>query len=756
MGGVLMTNTIIEFKSIPEKCLFNGDNYKIYGCSVNTFEYPNIKINKYGTCTIKGDFQELNIGCEYNIKAEEVQDKYGYSYNILNIAGVKPNSIESSKNFLREILTYQQTEMLLSVYPDIIDRIIKNNLDDIDLNKTKGIKEYTFNVIKRKIIENFKLAELVDEFSGVFSISIIKKLYSVYTSVEKIRESLHSDPYGCLCKLGGVGFKTADDLLLHIDEVSKENMKKGKKPILNFNFDLLTSFQRMKSCALYVLDENENNGNTYMSIKSFMKECISYAKEAKNQLGAVINSCEEIYFSNDDLKISKKKTYENELYISKKIREGLNTSTKWKIDIEKYKHIADFSLTDDQMQTMKYICENNIVLLQGYAGSGKTSSVLALINLLNDNNKSALLLAPTGRAAKVLQSYTKHTASTIHRALNFQPPNNWRYNIDNLLSYDIIILDECSMVDVNLFKHLLEAIDFDKTKLLLIGDNAQIPSVACGNVFHDLLNSEAIPTVHLNKVFRYGIGGLSTVATDIRTKTETFDEKNKRIQVIGEDKGMTFIPLVQEKAVNYIVKMYRKLINNGIFVEDILILTSQNVGNYGTQILNREIQKVINPQTEKYLKYGDTEYRLNDPIIQCANDYKAIIYDNGTCNEENKTFISNGEIGKIIDVLYNGIVVDFSNTIIFIPKEKMNAIKLAYSISIHKSQGGQAKIIIVFAPKAHTFMLNSNLLYVGVTRAKEKCYLIGDFNTYDKAIKKQENFRRKTWLTDLLKEQGNV
>lgn len=751
-----MSDKIVQFKTIPERCLFNGDNYKIYGCSVNIFEFPDIKIGKYGTCTVKGDFQELNIGCEYNIKAEETQDKYGYSYNVLNICGVKPNSIESSRNFLREILTYNQAETLLSVYPDIIDRIINNRLDDIDLNKTKGIKEYTFNVIKRKVVENFKLAELVDEFSGVFNISIIKKLYNEYTSLEKIRESLHTDPYSCLCKLGGVGFQTADDLLLRIDKVSKENMKNGKKPILNFNFDLLTSFQRMKACALYVLDENENSGNTYMSVKSFMKDCFSYAEEAKSQLGSVINSCEEIYFNKDNLRISKKKTYENELYISTRIREGLNISINWNIDIEKYRNIDSFSLTNDQMQTMKYICKNNVVLLQGFAGVGKSASVLALINLLNDNDKSALLLSPTGRAAKVLQNYTKHSASTIHRGLGFQPPNTWKYNKDNLLSYDIVVLDECSMVDVNLLKRLLEAIDFNKTKLLLIGDNAQIPSVACGNIFHDLLNSQEIPTVYLTKVFRYGIGGLSTVATDIRTKAETFNEKDKSIQVIGEDKGVTFIPLVQEKAIGYIVKMYRKLINNGVPMEDILILTSQNVGNYGTQILNQEIQKAINPQTEKYLKFGDTIYKLNDPIIQCVNDYKAIIYNNGDYNENEKTFISNGEIGKIIDVLYDGIVVDFSNVIIFIPKEKMNAIKLAYSISIHKSQGGQAKIIIVFAPKAHTFMLNSNLLYVSVTRAKERCYLIGDFNTYDKAIKKQENFRRKTWLIDLLGENKNV
>lgn len=740
---------ILEFRLTPEKCLYNSENYKIYGCSVNTFEFPNIKIGKYGTCTIKGDFQELNIGCEYDVKSKEVQDRYGVGYEILNIKRIKPNTFESSRNFLREILTYSQADTLLSVYPDIIDRIMNNRLDDIDLNRTKGIKEYTFNVIKRKVIENFKLSELVDEFSDVFSISIIKKLYEQYTSIEKIRESLHKDPYTCLCTLGGIGFKTADELLLNIDKTSKENMKNGKKPILNFGFDLLTSFQRMKACAMYVLNENEKNGNTYMDIKQFIKECFSYAEEAKNQFSSVINDCKEIYFDKDNLKIAKRKTYDNELYIAQRIKEGLKISNKWSIDIQKYKNVENFSLTDEQMKTLEYVCKYNIVLLQGFAGTGKSSSVLALINLLNENNKSSLLLTPTGRASKVLQSYTKHQASTIHRGLCFKPPNKWRYNEENKLRYDIVILDESSMVDVELFKHLIQAIDFNSTKLLMIGDNAQIPSVSCGNIFHDLLNSKQIPTVYLSKVFRYGVGGLSTVATDIRNKTETFKNSDK-IQVIGEDKGITFVPLIQEKSVDYIVKMYKTLLSKNISMQDILVLTSQNVGSYGTQIINQKIQEVVNPQSNKFLKVGDIEYRLNDPIIQCVNDYKAMYYNNGSYDEENTTFISNGEIGKIIDVTAEGIVVDFDNNLIFISKEKMSMIKLAYSISVHKSQGGQAKIIIVFAPKAHTFMLNSNLLYVGITRAKEKCFLIGDFYTYDKAIRKQENFNRKTWLKDLL------
>lgn len=407
------------------------------------------------------------------------------------------------------------------------------------------------------------------------------------------------------------------------------------------------------------------------------------------------------------------------------------------------------------MQTIYSVCKNPITILQGFAGTGKSMSVLALINLLNDLKKSALLLAPTGRASKVLQKYTNHPASTIHRGLHFIPHNEWGFDEKNKLPYDIVILDESSMVDVYLFKHLLDAIDFNRTKLLIIGDNAQIPSVSCGNVLHDLLNSNVIPTVYLTRVFRYGEGGLSTVATDIRQGKMTFENKTN-VQAIGDDNGCVFAQMPPERAVDYIIKAYQKLLNNGVPLKDIMFVVAQNKGKYGTQIINNQIQKAINPNAEQKIISGDTEYRIGDPVIQCTNDYNSQIYsDEEEMSDDKVAFISNGDIGIVSKIMNNGMVVDFDDFRIYIPREKFINIKLAYAISIHKSQGGQAKYVIAFVPNTHTFMLNSNLLYVAVTRAKEKCYIISDILTFSRAIKKKENFTRQTWLKDLLKENNN-
>lgn len=323
-------------------------------------------------------------------------------------------------------------------------------------------------------------------------------------------------------------------------------------------------------------------------------------------------------------------------------------------------------------------------MLVGYAGSGKTSSTQAFVNLLKHYHKSFLLLAPTGRAAKVLTGFTSENAMTIHRGLGYMPPNDWGYNEENKLPYDVVIVDEFSMVDVFLFRHLLEAIDFNRTKLLLIGDDAQIPSVGAGNVLYDLLKYKDIPIITLDKVFRYGKGGLSTVATDTRTSTEYLDRSKSGMQIFGEDQSYIFMPLTQEKLVNYAVQLYKTLLSKGYSVNDIAVLSCYNVGEYGTVELNKRIQNAVNPNPDSKITFGDSEFRLNDIVMNFANDYKAILYNEEFLDEKNTTFIANGESGRVVKVLKDAMVVDYDGTLIYIPKGSMKNIRLGYAISVHK------------------------------------------------------------------------
>ena len=743
-------SNIVDFKCTPERVVFNSDEYKIYGCSVNSFEYPNIQVSKYGTATIKGNVQELNLGVEYTVKAKEISDKYGIGYEVINIKREKPTTLNATRNFLYEILTKRQTDALLDVYPDIVDRIMNNRLDDIDLNKTKGIKEYTFNVIKQKVIENFKLADLVEEFRGLFSLSIIKKLYEKYPSVEKIKEAIRIEPYECLCRLSGIGFKTADGMLLQLEEESKQCKETGKNPILFFGFDLKPSYQRAKACVDYLLNENESNGNTYMSVSDLKKQFDTLVPEAKNNLPLILKGDNDVIFDRELLSVCKKSTYETEKYISDKIKEGLSINTKWDCDCSKFRKLDDFELTIDQCKTSEYMCNHNLVMLVGYGGAGKSSSTQAFVNLLKHYNKSFLLLAPTGRAAKVLAGFTGEDAMTIHRGLGYMPPNVWNYNSEYPLPYNVVIVDEFSMADIFLFKHLLEAIDFNKTKLLLIGDDAQIPSVGAGNVLYDLLCYDKIPTITLNKIFRYGKGGLSTIATDTRNSIEYLNKDKNGMQMFGEDQSYIFMKLTQDKIVDYTVQLYKSILTKGYSIEDIAVLSCYNVGDYGTVVLNKKLQEAINPDSEEKITFGDLEFRLNDIVMNYANDYKAILYNEEFLDEQNTTFIANGESGRVAKILKDAMVIDYDGTLIYCPKGSMKNIKLAYAISMHKSQGGQFKVVILLTPRSHTFMLNSNLLYVGISRAKEKCYHLGEIKTVNNALRKKENFDRKTLLLSFL------
>jgi exodeoxyribonuclease V alpha subunit len=442
------------------------------------------------------------------------------------------------------------------------------------LNKIKGIKEYTFNLIKDKIISNFCLVELVNEFQGLLSLPMLKKLYAQYPSIQTVRNKMKSDPYDCLCSLARVGFVTADSLLLQIDEQSKKAVSENKPPIIDFGFDLKTSKQRCLSCLLYLLEENENEGNTKMNIVTLKKQCEKLVPACSSYFIECVKD-EQIYYNIEKREIGLKSTYNIERYIGERILEGIKENNVWHFETEKYKSLDGINLTDEQFDALNKLCNYNINLLNGNAGTGKTQTTNSIIKMLIDNNKTFELFSPTGKAAKVLAEYTNKSASTIHRGLGYIPPDEWRVNQNNKLNCDVLIIDEFSMTDIFLFKRVLDGIDFNKTKLLMIGDDAQLPSVSCGNLLYDFLLSGIIPTTTLTKVFRYGEGGLMTVATDVRNCVKYLDSKNTNsIIFYGNNKDYAFINSTSRNIVKNTIALYKKLLSQGYYPEDIQVLTA--------------------------------------------------------------------------------------------------------------------------------------------------------------------------------------
>jgi len=739
-----------KFKGVIIRCTYDTPDYKIYAVDVNKKDYPDIKQNKYGNVSILGELSDLTLGVEYEITAEEQVNKYGTSYHVINIKRDIPTTTEGTFLFLSEILTYNQAKVLVEHYPDIIQRVKDNNLGDIDLSKLKGIGEKTFAVIKDKIVTNFALMDLVIEFKNVLSMSIIKKIYDEYSSIDKLKEKIKSQPYTALTRISRIGFKTADSIIL---QLQKEN-------IINFEYDVKTSPDRCLSCMLYLLEENENEGHTNMNLADLRQQCLKLVPSCIEHFVNVIKD-DNIYYNKEDMTVALRKTYETERYIADTIINNLNCSNNiWEFDTHKYKKVGEFELSDEQMQILDVVCRNNIAILNGFAGAGKTASTQGIINMLKDNNKSFRLMSPTGRAAKVLHENTNEPASTIHRGLGYIPPNTWTYNEEQPLNCDIVIVDEFSMVDIWLFKKLLDAIDFRHTKLLMIGDNAQLPSVSCGNLLHDFMEANIIPTVTLNKIFRYSSGGLMRVATDTRCCKEylTKDMKSKAT-TFGDNQDYMFIDLASELIPKNVVALYKKLLDNGNSIEDIQVLTAKNVGDCGSVVLNNMIQRVANPNygSEINMKVGETTYYQGDLILQTVNNYNAeLVKDEkdvgwGFDDEPQTAFVANGETAIIEEIYNTYIIANFNGVRVKYYRNDMNMVKLGYAISIHKSQGGGFKTVILCSPQSHIFMLNSNLLYVGLTRMKEKLYHLGSLQSVNQAVKKKENLTRHTFMQKFLK-----
>jgi len=763
MGGVLieLTDKIIEeFTCIPFICSFDTDKYKIYAVDINEEKYPNIKKNKYGNYTVLGNIHNLGLGIEYHVKAEEQKSKngYGYQYKIIHIQRDRPTNENTTRMFLSELLTPDQVKTIMESYPDIVDRVINNRLNDIDLKKLYNIGQFRFNIIKQKIEENFVFAELIEMFQGLLDMNTVRKLYDKYPSTLRIKQEIQNEPYHCLCSLSKIGFKTADSIILELDKESKTQKKNGKTPLVYFDFDIKTSIQRAISAIEYLLEQNENDGHTRISIVELRTLFDKLVSECSDKFIEAIKNTEDFHVDKESKSISILETYNTELYVAERLVEGLKKENKWEeINIDEFRKIGDDELTDEQFNAVKMFYENNISILNGGGGVGKSFTSQAVLSLIKRLDKTFHLLCPTGRASKVLAGYTNEDTYTIHRGLCFNPSADvqWGYNDNNKLPFDVVAVDEMSMTDIFLMKHLLEAIDFSRTKLLIIGDDFQIPSVGAGNVLYDLINSGIIPITSLTKVFRFGIGGISTISTKTRFGEQWIEDKTK-YNIFGEDKAYVYMPMSQEKIIPTVKNLYLKLMNSGISPEDILILSSYNIGDYGTEKINGIIQEIANKNYDSDLKFkcGDTTYYLDDMVIQTKNNYKAIIYDPenfGFYDDQSPTiFISNGDIGKVILIDRQFMVVQFDDERIVYDRETGLNLKLSYCISCHRSQGGSCKNIILITPKAHTYMLNANLIYVGQTRAEQRCYHLGEPDTINKSLKKRANLNRKTHLKDML------
>ena len=730
----------IRVKIVPNRELFRDDDtgFKIYSADVREAD-GEVECNDYGNISVKGDnLPDFNIGSLYDIDiAKNPRDKYKGSYSMVKSHYVKPQTAEEQWKFLSMIVTenqYASISRVYSVEKDKIIDIITN--DEFDYERVDGYGEITYNSLKVKVKLNMDVSEALAYFSEYeVSYNLVKRLVSKYGSAEVAIKEVEKNPYSIVEK-DGFGFIMADELAMKLG-IPKD------------------SPHRIRTCMEYVLDEISSNGDIWLNRKKLYNKMKKLLKIKKPEIEAVMDEENENVFYYDG-RYATMRNARNEMrlafMLSKKIlkEEPLLSNHDYDPDgfIERFEDKNKVTLSDQQKEFLYDINKTNLMFLIGNAGSGKSFLQKVVINIAEELDLSYALLAPTGKASRVLKNYTGREAYTIHKKIGFGG-----FEEVESIPEDIVLVDEASMADINIATKLMSVVR-DGRLVIFIGDDAQIPSVGEGNFLYDCINFDKTPMVKLDKIFRQKESGMLDAITRTRKGRAFLNTTTVNNQRLGNN--FEFRHMMKEQIVDNLLESYEKMISSGHAVEEIGVLTPTNIGDVGTIEINRQIQERVNPQGGTYLKDEHTfgnkgnerTLRVGDYVMNTENMYDATV-----TNKAETINVFNGECGTIIAVNENSkeIIVDFEgNHVLFSFSEAMKKLSHAWAISIHKSQGSQYKIVLIVVDSSATYQLNLNLLYTAMSRAQDYLGVFGQARTYNRALHKLASFSRNSFLNEFL------
>lgn len=685
-----------------------------------------------GEIKIVGIFDSVNIGESLEVEGEFTYDnKYGEQLNVSSYQKKLPSSTV-------EIEKYLASGIISTIGPKnasyIVKQFGKKSLDIVfdetdKLLEVRGIGKKSIEKIKKSVEELKFSKNILFNLTGLgISLSLSKKIYNIFR--ENTLKVINENPYKLIKNVKGIGFLKADEIAL------KNNLDKN-------------SPYRIESAILYVLTQKAINfGHVY-----YPKEKLT--NEVSKLIGVETELIEPVYMnlllssevvidnSFEESNIYLDYLYVSESYIASKLAKmALNDDFKILFDIEKEIKEAikslSIKLSKIQIDAIKSCFEENISIITGGPGTGKTTIINTISKIYLDNGYNISLCAPTGRAAKRIEETTGIEAKTIHRMLGYIPSSyddigHFEYNEDNPLDTNVIIIDEMSMVDVVLFEKLLRGMK-DNTRLVIVGDVDQLPSVGAGNVLRDLINSKKIKYTKLVDIFR------QSESSNIIVNAHKIN--NGQEPILNEKNSDFFFLKTETPAItrNVVVDLISKRLPNAYgydFSKDIQILTQSRKGICGVFELNRLLQDILNPKTETTdeLLVGNKLFRVNDKVMQTKNNYNLSFFDSD--GEENFG-VYNGDMGHIIfiDKSSKKLTVEMDdNRVIDYTLEDLDNLELAYAITIHKSQGSEFKSVIIPMFDGYRLLQTRNLLYTAITRAKENIVLVGDKNVMNNMIR---------------------
>lgn len=706
-------------KLTPMRMIFNNpeSNFSIISCSTKD---ETIEINpQYGTISLKGTgIADLKMGQSIDCIIEPcVDDKYKYSYKFIGFAGFvakdgKFNLTEKAElQTLRSLMTNGQAESCHAAYPHFVSMVLNGEADKLDYKKIYGVGK----VLLPRYIDKIKTIDKRVEFMGeTYALGIehdedINKIVATYKNVYGFSKDINTNPYAVMINLLEWSFDRAD------------------RAIINKTAKWLDSYERCEAATIYALKHNELDGNTRMQAKMLFDMVKRKTPQCVHYLLDVVTKSAQVHYDAPSQNMALQATYSAEQHIADVIKKKIANPHYYPMDWQKLTIVDGLKLTDEQAQILEMACKQDVMMLTGSAGTGKSATTKAIIEMLEANDYTYTLLSPTGIAVKRLREATGREASTIHMFLT----------CDGNLG-DYVLIDEMGMVSVHLLSMLFDKVA-DRTKIIFIADPSQLASIACGNIVEDMLDSGIVPVCNLTKVFRYNTSGIITIATDVRNGvnehlTDTFTD----YKFIETD---TLV-------IKQIEKEYARLLADGYSKDDVLILSPFNKGNVGSLAINAAIQAKFNPNELSNVGHtvNDTPiyFKVGDKVINKKNEYAMPLVD------DDSAFVANGDIGTVMEIMPNEkepyMIVRYDCGDCIVDKAHIKNTLLAYAISIHSCQGSQAKAVIVVIDRSHVRMLSRNLCYTAVSRAQERLILIGDEAAIQDGLKVQEEKERDTYL----------
>ncbi len=693
----------------------------------NGYSVFRVKVKGYDDLvTLVGNLLDVPAGSVLLCQGEwRVDRKYGQQFQCTSWEEVMPATAYGIEKYLGSGLVKGIGPKFARL---IVDRFGTGTIDvietDIDrLNEVHGIGPKRIAKIresweKQKDIKNVMLFLQGHGVSTAFA----AKIYREYgkESVSKVQEN----PYRLADDIWGIGFKTADGIA--------SKMGYGKDDP-----------RRVRSGILYTLGQLADEGHCFATDEQLLGTAAELLDVGEEAIGAVLadmSGAGDVITDGEAIYLPP--FHYAECGVARRLLALRNgNGSLFPEDEPELPRGEGIVYDETQLEAVRLALKSKVMVLTGGPGTGKTTTTKAIIGALRSSGMKVLLAAPTGRASKRMSEATGMEAKTIHRMLEYNPKDGYQRNADNPLTGDALIVDECSMIDILLMNNLLKAVP-DGMRLILVGDIDQLPSVGAGNVLRDIIDSGAVPVIRLTRIFRQ--------AQTSRIVMSAHAVNAGRLPDLSNGRETDFFFLREEdpeKVAESIVDLVGRRLPGayGIGADSIQVLTPMQRGVVGAASLNIALQQSLNGNGDSLSRGGYT-FRKGDRVMQLRNDYDKEVF--------------NGDLGYITEVNLEDRVlkVDFDGRETEYDSSELDELSLAYATTIHKAQGSEYPVVVIPVMMNHFVMLQRNLIYTGITRARKVCVLIGQLKALSHAVRNLTVQKRNTRLKERLAipEEGNL